>query len=274
MRLTCTRLLLLCAVSACSSPDLDTFAKEHTTRQERALGQSYLQLLSTTQVDSAAGLLAPNLQNDTVVRTLQQIGALLRDARLDSLRLIGVNVNNVGTDTRELNLSYEVPTTHGRWLTTSVATRSVRGHVSVIGASAHPIPGPLEEINAFSLRGKSLVHYVVLVFAVVVPLFILGVEVVCLRSSVRRRWAWMLLILLGGPVTALNWATGEVHTNQFSVLLFGVGWFRASVYAPGILQVAFPVGAAIFLARRYQLILQARHTTKEGYTKLNLPGGI
>jgi len=83
----------------------------------------------------------------------------------------------------------------------------------------------------------------------------------------------MLLILLGGPVTALNWATGEVHTNQFSVLLFGVGWFQANVYAPVILQVAFPVGAAIFLTRRYQLILQARHTTKEGYTKLNLPGG-
>ncbi len=131
--------------------------------------------------------------------TLQQIGALLRDARLDSLRLIGVNVNNVGADTHELNLSYEVPTAHGHWLMTSVATRSVHGHVSVIGASARPIPGRLEEINAFSLRGKSLVHYVILVFAVVVPLFILGVEVVCLRSSVRRRWAWMLLILLGGP---------------------------------------------------------------------------
>jgi hypothetical protein len=48
---------------------------------------------------------------------------------------------------------------------------------------------------------------------------------------------------------------------------------RASIYEPAILQVAFPIGAAIFLARRYQLILQARHTTKEGYTKLNLPDG-
>src|SRR5437588_12863821 len=70
----------------------------------------------------------------------------------------------------------------------------------------------------------------------------------------------MLLILLGGPVTVLNWTTGEMHTNEFTVLLLGAGWFRASVYGPVILQVAFPIGAAIFLARRYQLILQARHT--------------
>jgi len=273
MRLTCTRLLLLCLVPACQAPDLDAFEKEHTTREERAFGQKYLELLSTAQVDSAVGLLATDLRSDTVVRALQQVGALLREARLDSLRVIGVNVNNVGNDVHELNLSYEVTTTGGRWLTTNVATRSVHGSVSVIGVSAHPIPGPLEKINAFTLGGKSLVHYVILGFAVLVPLFILGVEVVCLRTLVRRRWAWMLLILVGGPVTALNWTTGEMHTNEFTVLLMGAGWFRASLYAPVILQVAFPIGAAIFLARRYQLTLQARHTTKAGYTKLNLPGG-
>jgi len=96
--------------------------------------------------------------------------------------------------------------------------------------------------------------------AVLVPLFIIWVEVVCVRAPIRRRWAWMLLILLGGPVVALNWTTGEPQVKELAVTLLGVGWLRSTVYAPMILQVAVPIGAIIFLARRYQLMLQARHT--------------
>src|SRR5438094_6882602 len=79
-------------------------------------------------------------------------------------------------------------------------------------------------------------------------------------------------ILLGSPVLSFNWTTGEVHMNTLNVLLLGAGWLRGSAYEPVILEVAVPMGAVIFLARRYQLVLRARHTSKEGYTRLNLPG--
>src|SRR5436309_6817099 len=141
MRLPSIPLLLLCLLPACSAPDLEAFAGKPTTPEERAFAQSCLQLLAKGQTDSAATLLAPNLRSDTAARTLVQVGALLREARLDSLHVIGVSVHdNRGNDVHELNLSYEVPTTTGRWLTTNVATRSVRGQRMVIGFSAHRIP--------------------------------------------------------------------------------------------------------------------------------------
>src|SRR5437870_2255284 len=108
MRLPSIPLLLLCLLPACSAPDLEAFARKHATPEERAFAQSYLQLLATAQVDSAAAMLAPNLQSDAAVHALQRVGALLQDARLDSLHLIGVSVNeNLGTGTHELNLTYE-----------------------------------------------------------------------------------------------------------------------------------------------------------------------
>ena len=96
-------LLLLHLLSSCSSPDLATFAREHTTREERGFAENYLQLLSKGQTDSAATLLAPNLRSDTAARTLLQVGALLREARLDSLHVIGVNVlDNLGKDRKSV----------------------------------------------------------------------------------------------------------------------------------------------------------------------------
>jgi hypothetical protein len=122
-RLTCAPFLLLWLVLGCVAPDLNTFATENTTPEEREFAESYLRLLSSGVLDSAAALLAPNLRTDTAAQGLQVVSTLLHDARLDSLHLIGVNVNSsAGTQAHDVNLSYEVPTTGGRWLTTNVAT--------------------------------------------------------------------------------------------------------------------------------------------------------
>jgi hypothetical protein len=128
MRLTSTPLVLLCMLLSCSPPDLDTFAQKNTTPGERAFSENYLRLLSGAQLDSAATLLAPNLRTDTVARGLKVVSALLRDARLDSLQLIGVNiVNHARTQSRDVNFSYEISATGGRWLTANVAARSAQG---------------------------------------------------------------------------------------------------------------------------------------------------
>src|SRR5436309_13018347 len=88
MRLPSIPLLLLCLLPACSAPDLEAFAGKHTTPEEGAFAQSYLQLLAKGQTVSAATLLAHNLRSDSAAGSVVQVGAVLREVRLHSLRVI------------------------------------------------------------------------------------------------------------------------------------------------------------------------------------------
>ncbi len=251
MRPAVTSLLSLCLLAGCSAPDVATFAQKLTTAEERAFAHSYLQLLATGQIDSVAALLAPNLRSDTAVRTLQEVGALLRDARLDSLQLIGVNVHTtVGTDIHEVNLSYEVPTTNGHWLTTNVATRSAQGRTSVIGCSAHRIPRRLEEINAFTLADKSGLHYLWLALAGLMLLTTLTAAVrLVTAKGMPRRWLWAVVALIASPAFVLNWTTGQVAVANNLFVLFGAAFARAGAAAPWSVTFALPIGAAVAYLR-------------------------
>jgi hypothetical protein len=251
MRLTSTPLALLCILLGCSPPDLDSFARKHTTPEERAFAENYLRLLSGAQLDSAATLLAPNLRTDTVAHGLKVVSVLLHDARLDSLHLIGVNiVNHAGTQSRDVNLSYEMPTTGTRWLTASVAARSAQGHTSVIGFSADVLPRRLEELHAFTLADKSFMHYVWLVLAALMPVVTIAMAIRVIRAKgMPRRWLWAVVALIASPAFTLNWTTGQARLANNLFILFGAAFGRPGAAAPWLLTFAMPIGAFVAYLR-------------------------
>ena len=268
MRLAAIRLFAVFLLAGCATGDLDVFAREHTTAEERAFALSYLQLLAAGRIDSAATLLAPNLRSDTATLTLGQVGRVLRDARLDSLHLIGVNISdNAGTEDHDLNLTYEAPTSTGRWLTTNVATRSAQGHSSVIGVSAHRIPGRLEEINAFTLADRSPLHYVWLVLAGLMPLITLAAAVrVIAAKGMPRRWFWAVVALIASPAFVLNWTTGQVAIANNLFVLFGAAFDRPGVAAPWAVTFAVPIGATVAYVRlrAWQRVRRASEAARSG----------
>jgi len=236
----------LLVVTACAT-DLASFANRFTTADERAFPRTYLQLLADAHLDSAFSLLAPELRTDTTRNTLRQVAALLKNARLDSMRLIGANVNSVGANSRDVNMSYEMPTmVADRWLMSNGATHRIGPSISVIGFSARPIPGPLEALNRFTLSGKSAIHYVWLTLALIVPLVTITVAVVIARArGMPRRWLWVFASLVATPAFVINWTTGEVGVRSVFFLLFGGAATSAGPGAPWVISFAIPIGAAI-----------------------------
>jgi len=176
-----------------------------------------------------------------------KIATLLKDADLDSMRLIGVNVGTFGAGNREVNLTYEMPTAGGsRWVMSSVATRRAGPSVSVTGFSAYPINGPLETLNRFTLSGRSPVHYVWLALALLMPLVTTTVAISVARArGMPRRWLWLFASLIATPEFFINWTTGEVGVRGASFLLFGGAATSAGPAAPWIVAFALPVGAGI-----------------------------
>ena len=206
-------------------------------------------------------MIAPSLRTDTLTRTLQRIGTLLHEVHLDSLQLIGVNINDDrGSGSHALNLTYEVPTTNGGWLTTNVATQVVQGHRSIIGLSANRVPARLEEINAFTLMHQSARHYLWFAFALLMPLITLTVAVRLITAKgMPRRWLWAFAALIASPAFVLNWTSGQVAVQNSLFILFGAAFTRPGAAAPWSLTFAMPVGAVVAYLR-YRAWRNARAT--------------
>jgi len=262
--------------------DLGPVASSVLPPGSEALARNYIAALRKGDTAAAGNALVREARSPDTPAALAAIAQQLSGQAAESLQLVGFQVSSSvagnGGSRHRVSISYQVALLDSAHEGTRYELARVSeeedsiGQLWVVGIRTGNLTGPLQRINAFALSGKSPAHYMMLVLAMLVLLFILGVEIVCLRTPIRRRGVWILLILLGSPVLSFNWTTGEVHMNTLNVLLLGAGWLRGSAYEPVILEVAVPMGAVIFLARRYQLVLRARHTSKEGYTRLNLPG--
>ncbi|MBV9109805.1 MAG: hypothetical protein JO306_10400 [Gemmatimonadetes bacterium] len=111
------------------------------------------------------------------------------------------------------------------------------------GASVTPISEPLEKVNAFTLGGKSLAHYVMLILVILIPLVCVYGAVLVFRMPLRRRWLWLLFCLVGIGRWSLEWTSGVSTLTPISVLALGAGFFRASPYASWTFAIGIPFGA-------------------------------
>jgi hypothetical protein len=249
---------LLFFLTACAT-DLASFSQKYTTEQERLFAHSYLRLVAGGQLDSAYSLLSPDLRDAKARQGLSGAEAALSKAQLDSLHPIGVNIGLM-SGVRSVNLTYEMPTSDSAWVIANVATRASSGKVQVIGISAYRAPRSLEAQNAFTLRDRSFRHFLWLGMAILMPVVTFATAIMVARAKkMPRKWLWVLAALVGTPVFALNWTTGEVSTRGTLFLLFGASTLRSGAAAPWIISWAVPLGAlvAYFKMRRWRARLAA-----------------
>ena len=117
-----------------------------------------------------------------------------------------------------------------------------------------PSPRNLMDRYPFKLAGVSLIHYLFLVGMLATVGLILGAVTVCVRSAVRRKLLWLLLILVGFGKLTLYWMPGPfawamARVEPVSLSLLGVGMVKYPLYDPWALSLSIPVGAVIFLIR-------------------------
>jgi hypothetical protein len=120
----------------------------------------------------------------------------------------------------------------------------------ILGFHVNPIPKSLQELNAFTFDNKSIVHYSIFGFTIIIPLFIIFSLIQCIRTKIKRKWLWLLFILIGIGQITLNWTDGNVGFNPLSIQLLGAGVLKASMFAPWTFTVSIPLGAIWFTIKR------------------------
>lgn len=248
--------LLLSLLVLLAGCDQQAMFEKFIPKEEAAIAKRVLSELAAKDYASIEKQLDPSVQTSSVRSALEQMAAMFPAEEPKSVSTVGSNTSTVkGITTYNLTFEHQYSSV---WLLTNVVLQRRDGHVMVLGLHANPIQQSLEEVNRFTFEGKSPVHYIVFALVVAVPLFVIYALVLCFRTPIaRRKWLWLLFVALGFVRFSLNWTDGAYGIQPISFALLGAGFFRAGPYAPFIFNVAIPVGAIVFLARRRSLVAQS-----------------
>jgi len=221
-------------------------------KDDAAYGQRVLDQLRRRDFAAVENALNPAVKAAGAVRTqLEQAAAAFPAGAPKNIRVIGAFTNtDVINGTRLVSLTYEYEFPK-QWLLANIVLRQEAGRRLIEGLHVQQTVASQEELNSFAAPGKRWGHYVVLLWTVLVPLFILGAFGVLLRTKVpRRRWLWGLFVLVGLGHLSFNWTSGEVRLQMVYVTILGSGFFKAAPVGPLTLMTSLPVGAFVFLWKR------------------------
>ena len=202
--------------------------------------RAFMTLVTQDRLDSAFASLQVEGNPDTIRNMLRLGRDFVRAYDLDSARLVGWNV--VVTDNTRGTLTYEA---HGGPGTALLTVGVVRAESAsrITGFRWQPTTAPLSELNAFSLGGRGVAHYLYLGLAGLSVITCLGGAVF---AGVRRMGVlWVLVCLIGVGKATINWTTGEQAFNPFSIQLFGAGYLRPGMVGPWFVSWSLPLGTII-----------------------------
>ncbi len=216
-------------------------------------------LLAHGEQKQARSLLSPRVQVPQMDSALSQIGDLVSGHKLGTLRPVAFQ-KGFTAGTHFNDITYEAHL-DDKWLVADLALSPKGSGYDVLGVHAAVLPRSLEETNAFTLVGKRLVNYLVLLLACASVAFIFFTLIRVIRTPGIRRWPWILGSVLGVGVFKLNWTLGIGQFHPLSVNLFGAGISRTGTAGPWILSFGVPIFAILFHVRRRSLLKAVPEST-------------
>jgi hypothetical protein len=243
-----TLLLLLGAMFSCSQEAmLSRFADSPETK----LALSCVELLQRGDGASLIARLPEKLRTPDSEKTVAQMVEIVPRQRELDHKLVGYHWNLVnGVRQVDVVIEYHYPTTY---LLADVVVSGAPPNLQLEGMHVQQTEGSQLARPVFRVKGQSPRYLGFLALAIAIPVFILTVLVICLRSAIPRteKMIWIVLIVLGVGKVSLNWSTGQFGITPLAVQLLG-----ASAFAQGpawVLAISLPLGAASFLWRRRRL---------------------
>jgi hypothetical protein len=238
--------VLLAAAAGC---DQQAWFERFAPKEEVEAAKAYLALFPRRDFDAIEKAIDPSLKGPALRPKLERVAAVFPGEAPRAVRLMGYRSNTTGNTTvQNISLEYEYPAT---WLVASVVLEKTPGGTILKGVQVEPVKESLAAVNRFTFEGKGGAHYGMLAAAILIPLFIIFTVVVAARTPIpKRKWLWIVFVLLGLVQLSFNWTTGDVGVSALSVELLGAGFVKASPFAPLVLTISFPLGAIVFLIRR------------------------
>lgn len=246
-------LIALVTLTGC---DQKAWLEKFIPREEAEFSKSYLALFQARDFEAIEEKIDPTLKSTELRPKLEQIAAIFPAEEPIDIQTVGAQTFT-NADITQVNLTFQYAYP-GKWLIANVVLLKKGGDTVVTGVNVQPLPDSLENFNRFTFEGKGAIHFAILAFAIIVPLFIVATTILCIKTPIpKRKWLWVVFVLLGFVQVTLNWSDGNLNINPLNIQILGAG-FQTSLYGPLLLSVSLPIGAIVFLLRRKKWQLQTQ----------------
>jgi hypothetical protein len=224
-------------------------------KEDVEFSKGYFDLFRERDFEAIEARVDPGLRNPQLRSELEKIAAVIpREEPVEIQVADARTVMGGGVIRVHVTLQYAYPE---QWLLLSIGLLKQGGDTFVTGIHAQTLPNSLEYVNRFTFEGKGVLHYVIFVSSIIVPLLIIAAVVLCIRTPVpKRKWLWILFILMGVVRFKLNWTDGNLSIIP-GLQLLGAGYVRIGLLGPWFLSASLPIGAIAFLLRRRKWLAQA-----------------
>ena len=206
--------------------------------------RAFMVRLQQSRLDSVLTTLQVEGDRDTVRARLQQGRDFIGPYAVDSAELVGWNV--VTMDDTRGTLTYEA---HAgpQWALLSVDLVRSGSASRITGFRWEATSRRLADLNAFSLGGRGVVHYLYLLLAVTSVVTCVGGAI--FAGIKRMGILWVLFCLVGIGKATINWTTGGQAFNPASFQLLGAGYFRPGMVGPWFISWSLPLGTILMFLK-------------------------
>lgn len=248
-------MLALALAHASWSARADNRAQFHAlvSAEEIALADQCFEALRKHDLAAVEAKLDPSLRNAATMATLEKMASLVPPQDPVSSDIFqGTVTTTNGVRSTRLTFQYLFPEA---WLVADFTEEEADNGLLIRDFTVRLMNRSLWELNAISpkaLTFKPTATLLVAGAAVVVPTFILITAVVCLLTPIRwrRKWLWLLFVLIGVTELSVDWMTGETSFHLLNFVLLGGSVLKGGAYGGWVFSMSLPLGAMIFWVKR------------------------
>lgn len=158
---------------------------------------------------------------------------------------------NSGENTTNYQLNYEYQF-KDFWVYFSFNIIEKENNFKILGFKGQVFENSLSKANEFTFKDKGFKQYVFLTIAILIVLFIITTEIFVIKSKIKKKWLWIIGILIGLIGFQLNWTTGEIGVQLIHFKILGAGFSKTGIITPWILSFAIPVFAIAFWVKIFR----------------------
>jgi hypothetical protein len=260
MKQLLTFLTTVLLLTSCGS--MDEVSEDMVPSEVSAYTKDYINKLVEGDTDYCYNQLEKQFQDDKAKTFFQDCHENLKDKNLEKSAIINYRSTTMfgdnPTSNYEIGYEYEYDDS---WVYYSFKLVEQDGQFKVYAFNLSPFENSLRAVHQFTLNDKGLLHYFFLFMIIAIPLFILISIGFSIKTPLKKKWLWIIFMLLGFVSFNLNWTDGEFGMKLLTFKLLGAGFSKTGIIAPWIFSFAIPVGAIAFWFKRAQIIKE--HKTQE-----------
>lgn len=240
--------LVVGLLTSCNSnSDFKTIIPQHV----ESFATGFITGIQNGEIEKCLAKVTPEMNNQAGRDYLTNAFNNFKTIQIDSFRIINGRKTSVigGNGFTNYTIDYEY-FTKGKYLYFNFEIHEEADKLMITAFDGRFFETSLTTIHSFTLTDKSVVHYIFILFTVLIPIFILVTLFFAIRSKLTKKWLWIIGILVGFVKFSLNWTTGQVGFQLISFQILGAGFLKQGLVAPWTLSFTLPIVAVIFWVNR------------------------